>query len=168
MRLCVALRQGQEVDHLGAWLRATMRHILADGARRPRRCGPELRDPEEDVLGDWPDPHASANPATAAMLHDYWAQAPSLFRRLQPPYRQIATLQYLQGWTRRGISQWLRTWRPVGEEEVRRLLSRTHSLLRSVACTTSGMRVQQSAGDRTPKKNPWLTTPPPPGPTTTG
>jgi DNA-directed RNA polymerase specialized sigma24 family protein len=131
LRLWGAQQRGESIPSPGPWLVGTMRHLLADWAREALACPStdRLTPGNGELLAD-PDPRADV--VGQAVLRDLWVYAPGLFERLPPPLRQIATLQYLSGWTRRDIVAWLRRWRPIGKEEARKQIKRTHRALVSI------------------------------------
>jgi len=81
-----------------------------------------------------------------------------LLGRLPPPWRQIAQLQILEGWTRAEIRSWLMSWRSVSAGHGRRLIRQTHAMLRCLAEDEGPRKRWPERYD--PGKNPWLTTPP--------
>lgn len=98
----------------------------------------------------WPHP---------ALLRDLWGEAPGLLATLAPPHRQIAVLQYLEGVTLREIHLWMETWQPVTRSEFDRLVRLTHAMLRAIGRGEDPRVRWRHRYD--PKKNRWLTTPPP-------
>lgn len=143
----------------GAWLGAAIRHRSADMARRAPLDRPSLEAAPEGPAEPL-DESRGADPASAAALTDLWEQAPALLAALPPPFRQIAVLQFLEGWTRKEIARWLRRWRPIGWEEARRLITEGHRQIRSLGGPSQGPCGRLAGLD--PKENPWRTTPPPP------
>jgi hypothetical protein len=148
------------VGSVAGWLHGTIRHLLA-AARRGTRdpavsaCSLEaaLEGPLEPEARTW------SNPERTAVLSDLASVGPMLINRLPPPCREIARLQYLEGATRAEIRTYLRAWRPIGCEEVRRLLRLTHALLRAFGRGRSPAEEWPSGWCG--GKNRWLTTPPP-------
>jgi len=94
-----------------------------------------------------------------AILRDLKERAPALLDRLPPPYRQVAILQLIEGWSRREIIAWLQTWLPISESSCQRIFARTHEMLPFVV---SGKDPQKRwPGRYSRKKNPWYLHPPP-------
>lgn len=155
-----ALRAGHQVGNTRSSVEGTLRHLIADGLRgRLDDVGPTRMQPLDDGSLDLPSLASGLDPEMNAVLKELWTQAPALMSRLPPPFLQIAKLQYLRGWSRRDISTWLRAWRPVGEQEVRRLLSRSHALLSALGRGRPASQLWDE-GVAFSRKNPWLTTPP--------
>lgn len=156
LRLLAALRQGVRVTSPVAWLHGTMRHMIAD-AMRSDQSAPAIPLSLEQVVEQGLNPPlagTSSDPERAAVLSDLEAVAPALLDHLPPPYRQIARLQYLEGASRREITTWLQAWRPVGADHARRLIRRTHALLRALG---DGQDPDVGASA---KKNVWSMPPP--------
>jgi DNA-directed RNA polymerase specialized sigma24 family protein len=150
--LLLVLRTGQRVRRPYAWLaRATWRRLLSVVRDRERHRASPL--PEEGL------PARGRPPDEASALRDLQRQAPVLLGRLPPPWRQIAWLQFLEGWTRGEITGWLMSWRNVSPSHCRRLIRQTHAMLRCVCEDEGPGRRWPERQD--PGKNPWLTTPPP-------
>lgn len=154
-RLWEAVRAGERVEFAEAWLRGTMIHLLVDRARGATG-GLHHLDDEAPLFAS---ADRFADPVECATMHEMSERASAFLERLPLPDRQIAILQYVHGWPRREVAAWLRGWRPVGQEETRRLFRRCHAMLAAIgrgenprcrwaSCWTKG-------------KNPWLTTPPP-------
>ncbi|MCI0657754.1 MAG: sigma-70 family RNA polymerase sigma factor [Acidobacteria bacterium] len=157
VRLWLAVRAGVPVRRHEDWIRGTVRNLCLDEAAkdelltasRARPCNLDL------VEGaSWADPE------NRAILTDLWSAAPVLLRGLPPPCAEIATLQIILEWTREEIIDWMRAWRPVGREECRRQLKRTHRMLRGLARGELPPLAFRSAV--VGLKNRWATTPPPP------
>lgn len=159
-RLWLASQSDRQIPRPFAWIEGVLRHLVMDEFRAHNRLitSQDLTLFEDEAL-ELPSEAIWSDPERRAVLEDLWSQAPALLERLPPPCRQIATLQNLRGWSRRQVSTWLVSWRPVGEEEVRRLFVRTHRMLRALGSGEDLSEVWKSGGN--PKKNPWLTTPPP-------
>ncbi len=85
--------------------------------------------------------------------------APALIGSLPPPYREIARLQYLAGWSRRDVGAWLNGWHPLGEEARRKLLRGAHEMLRAIGRGVDPVLVWPGRYD--PRKNAWHRYPPP-------
>lgn len=102
-----------------------------------------------------------ADPAVAAETHDEARIALAWLFDLPAPYRQIATAQCLRDWSRREIIAWLQSWRPVGLGCCRRLIDRTHELLRAMGDGGTTPRARWPKRF-TPDTNPWMCSPPPP------
>jgi len=153
--------EGALIVSLRAWLLTTATHLLQD-VRRGRRGplgwpahGPCLR--EASGL----DGLSSTGPAPLQrlVLKECWERAPRLFRLLPAPYRQVAMLQFLRGWSRGKILGWLQIWRPVSEATCRGILRRTHQMLPLLGA--GGTPRARWPGRYDPGKNPWIVTPPP-------
>jgi len=93
-----------------------------------------------------------------AVLHELWERAPALLGRLPPPYRQVATLQGVLGWSRSAITDWLCAWRPIARQICPGILRRTHEMLPFLVGPVSPRERWPRRTD--PKKNPWIVTPP--------
>lgn len=161
LRLWIAVRAGNRIKAPRAWVERVVRYIALDAARGRRRApgpAPGLRQDERSIeeIGCV----SARDPDTAVVLSDLWTSAPTLFARLPPPCREIVTLQYLRGWSRREIVSWLLDWRDVGEDEARRMIKRSHALLRCLGRSRDPVSLWPTGWNR--KKNRWLTTPPPP------
>ncbi len=163
LRLWVTVNSGTRVDAPRAWVRATMRHIMDDVARgRSVPVGPMRPLPaafEQVAVQDGAHNEAIVDVSESATQHELLARGRRLLDGLPPPYRQIATLQYLNEWNRREITLWLQSWIPVADETCRGLFRRTHGML-------PALLQSPSPRERWPgcfsKKNPWFLTPPPP------
>jgi DNA-directed RNA polymerase specialized sigma24 family protein len=117
------LRTGQRVRRPYAWLaRATWRRLLSALRDRERHRASPL--PEEGL------PAPGQPPDEASALRDLQRQAPVLLGRLPPPWRQIAWLQFFEGWGRDEITRWLTSWRNVSPSHCRRLFRQTHAMRR--------------------------------------
>ena len=160
LRLWTAVRAGDRIRAPLAWVERVVRYIALDAARGRRRAlgpAPGLRLDERSIEEIGCD--STRDPDTAVVLSDLWASAPTLFARLPPPCREIATLQYERGWSRKDIVSWLLDWRDVGEEEARRMIKRSHALLRCLGRSREPDSLWPTGWNR--EKNRWLTTPPP-------
>jgi len=160
MRLWIVVCVGEVPDRPAAWLLLAARRLVADalrgrapsvGAGRRKGAVPAPLDPEAIAA-------PGLDPSEAAILAEVRARAPALFARLPPPYRQIAHLQYLGGWSRARITTWLATWRPVSREGARKRFRQTHQRLRALG---RGERRRDPWPGRFSKKNGWFGTPPP-------
>lgn len=161
-RCLAAIRGGTVIERPGAWIEGSLKRLALEEHRRRLQPGPSGRrveDPLEvaGISSPRPGPMEEASLREVPLLATRWLGS------LPPPFREIAALQYLADRTRREVSAWLRAWRPVGEEEVRRLLTQTHAMLRALGTGENLTLRWRSAF--TPKRNRWLTTPPPPVPT---
>ena len=162
MRLLRERRAGRTVRHPERWITRAVRNLAADRLRgRATELGPL-----PDAVRGMPDdelPGPGADPALAAQLRDDLDLALARIDRLPPPYREIAHLQYVAGWTRPEVVTYLRAWRPEsGDGTCARLLGRTHEMLRALGEGADPRR-------RWPRRyaaneNRWIDTPPPPIP----
>lgn len=157
----LAENAGRTIESTSTWVSGTLRHLAADHAMgrcrgihalAPARS--DAKDPDDTKARKWSDPERNAT------LEDLWSRAPKLLAQLPPPCRQLAILQFIHGFSRLDLEHWLRSWRPIGAEEVRRLLRRTHSMLRGLG--DGGARADVRFSGQDPRQNPWSTTPPPP------
>ncbi len=161
VRLWSALRAHERILDQHAWIDRVVVNISSDAARRRPSAGvplPGLSRPNERL--DSVAAGSSADPEALSALRDLWDHAPALLNRLPPPCHEIATLQYLLGWTTAEITRWLGTWRPIGRDEAHRLILRAHAMLRALGRSQDPDRLWPTG--RSPKKNAWLTTHPPP------
>ena len=120
---------GGTVEHLVAWLRKALTYELADHFRKSATTVP-LSGPDSQITlaCDFRD-----SPEHQAIRRDLQRAAIQWIEHLPAPFRQIARLQIIHGRSRREVAQWLMLWRPIGEEEARRLMKRTHSCLRRLS-----------------------------------
>ena len=145
-----------------AWLYAVMRRLCIDSLRgRPNAVSsrPELEVLDRAALALRKDPDAQ-DPASSALAWDLFLWAKMCVELFPPPCKQIAQLQCLYGYSRVEITTWLQTWRPVGDEEARRLLRRTHAMLRALGRGQHPRSVWPHGVSAT--RNVWMSTPPPP------
>jgi hypothetical protein len=106
------------------------------------------------VAGSWAEPEAQA------ILHDLSDGLLALLWRLPPPCCQIALLRLVHHASRSQILCYLRGWRSIGDAEGRRLVTLTNAMLRALGRDEDPSDFWPQGKGR--KKNPWLTTPPPP------
>ena len=98
---------------------------------------------------------------TAVAGREEAMRALAFAQRIPRPYSMIAALQ-AAGQSRREILAVLRGWRPIGPDELRRLIKHTHVMLR--ACDRGEDPQAVWPWRYSPKRNSWLRTPPPPPP----
>ena len=159
LRMLVAADRGISVAHLRAWCWRCFTSMAGDAARghgplgsgRERTAGVDFDQNEQERL---------ASPEEEAAKREMAEIAAALVDRLlPPPYREIARLQNLDGWSRAEITAWLSRWRAVGHEAGRKLLRDIHEMLRWLG---EGKRPRDRWPDRyEPTKNPWFGAPPP-------
>jgi len=106
------------------------------------------------------DARPGTNPEVRAILGDLRSRLPFLLWRLPPPYRQIALLRLVHQTSRAAVIAYLQAWRPVGENEGRRLIQLTNAMLRALGRERDPSELWPQTGN--PKRNRWLTIPPPP------
>ncbi len=133
VRLWLTAQSGRPIVRPTAWLRTVLLRLTLDEARRPRPPWKHPHPPWSAAECEASDPACEApwaDPEHAAQVAEIRDRAEELLKRLPPPHREIARLQVLRGASRSEIIRWLQRWRPVGEEECRRLLRATHRALR--------------------------------------
>lgn len=147
------------------WLAAAIRFRLVSRVReliRIRRHADQL---SRTARGSASNP--SSQPDWALEVDDSShasaaARGLLLLTGLPAPYAQIADLQYLRGWPRARITDWLRRWRPVGENTCRRLFRRTHAMLKVLGAEGKpGPRTHWPLRFTSSRRS-WNCTPPPP------
>lgn len=95
---------------------------------------------------------AASDPERVALLADVSRSATRLLGRLPPPYREVATLQVLEGWTRSEIVAWMQGWVSLSRSSYPRIFVRTHEMLRALG---DGACVESLFPRRFDKKNRW-------------
>jgi RNA polymerase sigma factor (sigma-70 family) len=158
MRLWDA-RRTQAIRSPSAWLERVLRRLAADEARRRAALpAPAPGRFVEEGATERTGSGRSVDPEAQVVLSDVWASAPDLLGVLPPPCREIASLQYLRSWSRREILCWLQGWRSTSEGEFRRLLVRSHAMLRALGLSKSPRAVWPAGWT---KENRWRRIPPP-------
>lgn len=157
LRLYVYWDRGGSVLSTSAWLDVVLRRIVADAYRR-----------EHMTIGSRPEglcwsftADSAPEPEGRAVLSETWDTAERFVENMAPPYRQIAELQYFRTCTRKQIIRYLQVWRPISQDEARRLIARTHFLLARLGRSLA-TGAWQGASSTASRKNPWSATPPPP------
>ncbi len=160
-RLVLERSRHREVRFPRAWAR-TVFASLACAASRGRADGPLSPRNGSSEMSAWAFAAMRAPPTAVdhAAHRELAAQAPALLDELPAPYREIANLQYLRGWSRAEIGRWLKTWRPIQEEGIRTLFRKTHQMLKAIGRGKIPSSIWPGRYDS--KKNPWMSSPPPP------
>ncbi len=158
-----ACRQGFAPAHERSWLARVALLQYFTMLREDRRDGvpgDARGTPIQALAQDALPQSQAADPSEAAAESEAVALARTFVDLLPPPQRQIARLRYLEGAPTRAIRQWLRIWRPVGDDEARRMVKRTYAMLRALG-EGKNLREQWPLAFHA-GRNRWLTTPPPP------
>lgn len=157
------VQRGEPTRRPLAWILGLVRHEVADFFRgRKVTWGTGRRDGAScGDLTQKPDARA-VEPATELEAREVSATAKGILQSLPPPYLHIARLQYLAGWTRDQVANWLSSWRPVGKNTCRRLILRTHAMLRRLGDDPRRPAHFLWPARFDPRRNPWICTPPPP------
>ncbi len=135
MRLLVAYGAGEAVKDPVAWVRRTAKRLLIDIWRGRRTLVGPARSTPMSALPDGLDEPAdeTAGPVDLLILRDLRERAPALLARLPPPCREVAILEFVYGWTRPELRQWLKETMSISESSCQRILTRTHEMLRFIA-----------------------------------
>ena len=156
LRLLKKYHEGAEIENPKGWVSQVVKNLAAD-SWRDRATSITIHAEFTRVCHDLY--RQSPTPLDEAVRSDLLARIPRLVDYLPAPYRQAAKLQYLHGWTRREVIQWLMTWRSVSQSTGRRILRRSHKLLRIVG---HGIDLATDGpGWARQEKSVWEATPPP-------
>ena len=128
-------------------LRAMTADPLASHKQLPQDGGPMSND------GCQVSARSPEEVAAAREIRVMW---PLLSQQLPSPYREIATLQFMQEMPRVEISHWLQSWRPVSEEACRKLIRQAHQMLRGLSGSPAEHPRVRWPQRYCLTKNPWM------------